>query len=273
MERKEDMNYNMNGLRNIHPDAVIGENVVIEPFATIGRDVVIGDNTWIGPNACIMDGARIGKNCRIFPGAVVGAIPQDLKFDGEESTLEIGDHVTIREYCTLNRGTKANHRTRIGDRSLLMAYVHVAHDCIVGRNCILANNVGLAGHIEVGDWAILGGYAAVHQFVKIGPHAMIGGGALVRKDIPPYIKAAREPISYNGVNSIGLKRRGFSPDQINRIQDVYRVLFVKGLNIRQAVVRIESMEPSAERDTILAFIQNSNRGLLKGLRSSRNSNS
>lgn len=260
----------LNGLRNIHPDARIGENVVIEPFATIGKDVVIGDNTWIGPNACIMDGARIGNHCRIFPGAVVGAIPQDLKFDGEESLLEVGNHVTIREYCTLNRGTKANHRTRIGDHSLLMAYVHVAHDCVVGDHCILANNVGLAGHIEVGDWTVLGGFAAVHQFVKIGQHAMIGGGSLVRKDVPPFIKAAREPLSYVGVNSTGLKRRGFSSEQINRIQDVYRLLFVRNHNTKQALQAIEEMLPhSDERGVILEFIDSSKRGLLKGLRSSR----
>ncbi|MBK6903388.1 MAG: acyl-ACP--UDP-N-acetylglucosamine O-acyltransferase [Saprospirales bacterium] len=263
------MNKNLNGLRNIHPGAIIGNNVVIEPFATIGNNVVIGDNTWIGPNTCIMDGARIGKNCNIFPGAVVGAIPQDLKFEGEESILEIGDHVTIREYCTLNRGTKANHQTRIGDHTLLMAYVHVAHDCMVGRHCILANNVGLAGHIEVGDWAILGGYAAVHQFVKIGRHAMVGGGSLVRKDIPPFIKAARrDPISYVGVNSVGLKRRGFSNEQINLIQDIYRILFVKGNNTKQALEQIEALPVSPERDEILDFVKGSSRGLLKGLRSS-----
>lgn len=262
------MNKNLNGLRNIHPGAIIGENVVIEPFATIGNNVVIGDNTWIGPNTCIMDGARIGKNCNIFPGAVVGAIPQDLKFEGEESILEIGDYVTIREYCTLNRGTKANHQTRIGDHSLLMAYVHVAHDCMVGRHCILANNVGLAGHIEVGDWAILGGFAAVHQFVKIGRHAMVGGGSLVRKDIPPFVKAARDPLSYAGVNSVGLKRRGFTPEQVNLIQDIYRILFVKGNNTKQAMALIETLPVSPERDEILAFVRVASRGLIKGLRSS-----
>jgi len=261
------MNNYLNGLRNIHPDAVIGENVIIEPFATVGKNVVIGDNTWIGPNACIMDGARIGKNCLIFPGAVVGAIPQDLKFKGEESLLEIGDFVTIREYCTLNRGTRASHHTRIGDHSLLMAYVHVAHDCTVGQNCILANNVGLAGHIDVGDWAILGGYSAVHQFVKIGKHAMIGGGSLVRKDIPPFIKAARDPLSYVGVNSIGLKRRGFTLEQVNRIMDIYRILFVRGNNTNQAVELIRSMAPSPERDEVLEFVKVASRGLLKGLRS------
>lgn len=266
------MSYNLNGPRNIHPEAQIGENVVIEPFATIGKDVVIGDHSWIGPNACIMDGARLGRHCKVFPGAVVGAIPQDLKFEGEQSILEVGDHVTIREYCTLNRGTKANHRTKIGDHTLLMAYVHVAHDCVVGKNCILANNVGLAGHIEVDDWVVLGGFAAVHQFVKIGRHAMVGGGSLVRKDVPPYIKAAREPLSYVGVNSTGLRRRGFSNEQINRIQDVYRMLFVRGYNTKQALKIIQEMLPdSPEREEILSFIHTSQRGLLRGLRSHRKS--
>lgn len=268
------MNYNPNGMRNIHPGAKIGQNVVIEPFVTISEDVVIGDNTWVGPNVCIMDGARVGENCRIFPGAVVGAIPQDLKFDGEASTLEIGNNVTIREYCTLNRGTQAAHRTQIGDNSLLMAYVHVAHDCIIGKNCILANNVGLAGHIEVEDWVILGGFAAVHQFVKIGQHAMVGGGSLVRKDIPPYVKVARDPLSYVGVNSIGLRRRGFSAEQIHLIQDIYRLLFVRGYNTKQALELIEKTLPSSpERDVIVQFIHNSSRGLVRGLRSVRKGDS
>jgi UDP-N-acetylglucosamine acyltransferase len=260
---------NMDALRHIHPDAKIGSNVRIDPFVSIGGDVVIGDNTWIGSNACIMDGARIGKNCQIFPGAVVGAVPQDLKFGGEYSTLEIGDNVIIREYCTLNRGTQANQTTVIGNNCLLMAYVHIAHDCVLGRNCVLANNVALAGHIEVEDWVILGGQAAVHQFVRIGQHAFVGGGSLVRKDVPPFVKAAREPLSYAGVNTVGLKRRGFDEDQIKRIHDVYRALFVKGMNTRQALKMIkEELEPSAERQTILEFIDRSQRGLMKGFRQS-----
>ncbi len=251
----------------VHPNAQIGANVTIEPFVTIKEDVVIGEGTWIGSNVTIMDGVRIGKNCKIFPGAIVGAVPQDLKFQGEESTLEIGDNVIIREYCTLNRGTLANYKTEIGSNSLLMAYVHVAHDCVIGKNCILANNVNLAGHIEVGDFAVLGGLTAVHQFVKIGQHAMVGGGSLVRKDIPPFVKAAREPISYAGVNSIGLRRRGFTEEQVHCIQDIYRVLFVKGNNTTQAIKAIkDSIADCKEKEQILTFIASSTRGLMKGFR-------
>jgi UDP-N-acetylglucosamine acyltransferase len=214
-----------------------------------------------------MDGTRIGRNCRIFPGAIVGAIPQDLKFGGENSLLEIGDGVTIREYCTLNRGTKAGMVTQIGDGSLLMAYVHVAHDCIIGKHCIIANSVGLAGHIHIGDHAVLGGLSAVHQFVKIGEHAMVGGGSLVRKDVPPYVKAAREPLCYVGINSVGLRRRGFTSDQINHIQDIYRILYVHGNNTTKALELIEAtIMASEERDRILSFIRSANRGIMKGFR-------
>jgi len=257
------MNYNH--LTVIHPDAKIGENVTIDPFVTIGADVVIGDGTWIGSHACIMDGVRIGKDCKIFPGAIVGAIPQDLKFEGEASLVVIENNVTIREYCTINRGTKANMKTLIKDNCLLMAYVHVAHDCVLNENVILANNVGLAGHIDIGRFAILGGFTAVHQFVKVGEHAFVGGGSLVRKNIPPFVKAAREPLSYAGVNSIGLKRRGFSSDQINTIQDVYRILYVKGNNTSQALEQIEErIDISPERDYILDFVKGADRGILKG---------
>lgn len=258
-----------NGLRSVHPEAKIGKDVTIENFVTIGKDVVIGDGCWIGPHATIMDGARIGNNCKIFPGAIIGAVPQDLKFSGEYSTLEIGNNVTIREYCTLNRGTKAADVTRIEDNCLLMAYVHIAHDCVVGKNSILANNVNLAGHIIVGEHVVLGGLVAVHQFVKIGDHSMVGGGSLVRKDVPPYVKAARDPLGYVGVNSLGLKRRGFSQEQVNNIQDVYRVLFVKGYNTTQALRHIEeNIDASEERDYILDFVKDSsqNRGLMKGFR-------
>lgn len=255
------------GLRVIHPKAKIGQNVTIEPFVTIGANVEIGDNSWIGANATIMEGVKIGKDCKIFPGAVVGAIPQDLKFDGEYSTIEIGDNVTIREYCTLNRGTKASDKTIIEDDCLLMAYVHVAHDCVLRKGAILANNVNLAGHIEIGRYSTLGGLTAVHQFVKIGDYSMLGGGALVRKDVPPYIKAAREPLAYAGVNAIGLRRKGFSNEQIHHIQDVYRFLFVKGYNTSQAVKKIKKNVPkSTERKNILNFIQNSERGIIRGFR-------
>ncbi len=252
-------------LAYIHPQAKIADNVVIEPFVTIHKDVVIGEGTWIGSNATIMNGARIGKNCRIFPGAVISAIPQDLKFGGEETVAIIGDNTTIRECVTINRGTSDRKETRIGNNALLMAYTHVAHDCIVGNNCILANAVQLAGHITVEDFTIIGGMSAVHQFVSIGPHVMISGGSLVRKDVPPYSKAGREPLSYVGINSVGLRRRGFSSDKINEIQDIYRVLFLKNYNTTKALDIIEAQfNPTEERDEIVNFIRNSNRGIMKG---------
>ncbi len=249
--------------------ANLGKNVTVEAFTTIGGDVEIGENTWIGPHVTIMDGVRIGNNCKIFPGAVLGAIPQDLKFGGEESILQIGNNVTIREYCTLNRGTQANFKTQIKDHCLLMAYVHVAHDCIIEEHAILVNNVNLAGHVEIGKYVLMGGMSAVHQFVKIGDFAMVAGGSLVRKDVPPFIKAAREPLSYAGVNSVGLRRRGFSNKQINHILDIYRVLFVRGYNTRQAVQLIEAtISISAEREKILEFIEHSHRGIIKGFKQS-----
>jgi len=254
-------------LRNIHPEANIGNNVSIAAFATIEEDVVIGDNCSIGPNACILNGTRMGDNCKVFPGAIVGSIPQDLKYKGEKTTIEIGNNVTIREYCTLNIGTSASGKTVIGDNCLIMAYVHVAHDCIIGANSILANCVNLAGHIDIGEKSILGGMTAVHQFVRIGSHSMVSGGSLVRKDVPPYVKAAREPLSYTGVNSIGLRRRGFSEDQIHNIQDIYRVLYVSGFNTTQAVEKIKAdFSATAERDNILHFVHNAERGIIRGLR-------
>ena len=253
-------------LAYIHPQAKIADNVVIEPFVTIYKDVVIGEGTWIGSNVTIMDGARIGKNCRIFPGAVVSAPPQDMKYKGEASTVTIGDNTIIRECVTLNRGTALDkNTTTIGSNCLLMAYVHVAHDCVIGNNVIIANSVQLAGHIEVQDYAFIGGASAVHQFVSIGAHSIISGGSLVRKDVPPYTKAGREPLSYVGINSVGLRRRGFSSEQINEIQDIYRTIFLKKLNISRALDIIETeREPTEIRDEILDFIRNSNRGVMKG---------
>ena len=252
-------------LAYVHPQAKIAANVVIEPFATIHKNVEIGEGSWIGSNVTIMEGARIGKNCRVFPGAVISAIPQDLKFDGEETVVEIGDNTTIREFVTINRGTKASNKTVIGNNCLLMAYVHVAHDCYIGNNCILANAANLAGHIVIDDFAILGGLSAVHQFVNIGQHVMISGGSLVRKDVPPYTKAARDPLSFVGINSIGLRRRGFSSEQINDIQDIYRVIYLKNLNVSQAIKYIETeMAATPERDEILSFINKSSRGIMKG---------
>jgi len=252
-------------LAYVHPQAKVANTVVIEPFVNIEKNVTIGAGTWVGSHVTIMEGTTIGKNCRIFPGAVIAAIPQDLKFDGEVTTVKIGDNTTIREFVTINRGTKANYETVIGDNCLIMAYAHVAHDCIIGNNVILANAAMLAGHIEIDDWAIIGGLAAIHQFCHIGTHTMVSGGAMVRKDVPPYVKGAREPLSYVGVNSIGLRRRGFNSGQINAIQDIYRFIYLKKFNVSQAVAVIEADFPvSPERDEILSFISKSTRGIMKG---------
>lgn len=249
---------------DIHPDARLGKNISIGPFTSVAGDVTIGDGTWIGPNVTIMDGTRIGKNCRIFPGAVIGAVPQDLKFEGEETTVEIGDNNTIREFVTINRGTKAAWKTVIGNNNLLMAYVHVAHDCEIGNHCILVNNASLAGEVKVYDWAILAGAALVHQFVHVGAHVMVGGAGKVRKDVPPFVKADRDPLSYMGVNSVGLRRRGFSNEKINEIQDIYRTIYLKGYTISQALEIIEKeYEQTPERDEILTFIRNSERGIIR----------
>jgi UDP-N-acetylglucosamine acyltransferase len=252
-------------LAYVHPQAKLAKNVVIEPFVNIEKNVEIGDGTWIGSNVTIMEGARIGKNCKIFPGSVIAAIPQDLKYAGEDTLVRIGDNNTIREFVTINRGTKANWETVIGNNNLLMAYVHIAHDCIIGNNCVLANACTLAGHVTIDDWAIVGGLSAVHQFVNIGQHTMISGGSLVRKDIPPYTKAAREPLSFVGINSIGLRRRGFTSEKINEIQEIYRYIYLKGLNVSQALELIEATMPAtSERDEILSFTAKSSRGIMKG---------
>ncbi len=256
----------MSQLSYIHPNAKIGNNVTIEPFSSIYDNVEIGDNTWIGPNVTIFSGARIGKNCRIFPGAVIAAIPQDLKFKGEDTIVEIGDNTTIRECVTINRGTSDKMKTAIGSNCLLMAYVHVAHDCILGNNIIIANSVNLAGHVEIEDYTILEGLVAVQQFVKIGAHAFITGGSLVRKNVPPFTKAAREPLQYVGINSVGLRRRGFSNETVLEIEDIYRTLYVKGHNVTNALAVIEQEAPvSKEKDQILTFIRESKDGIMRGI--------
>ena len=252
-------------LAYVHPEAKVADNVVIEPFVSIDKDVVIGEGTRIGSSVTIMPGVRIGKNCRIFPGAVIGAEPQDLKFRGEYTTVEIGDNTTIREYVTINRGTVAKGKTVVGSNCLLMAYVHVAHDCVVGNNVILVNSTQLAGEVVIDDFAILGGMSAVHQFVHVGSHVMISGGSLVRKDVPPYIKAGREPLAYVGINSIGLRRRNYTNEKIREVQEIYRYIYQKGLNISQAVEIIEAEMPaSPERDEVLLFIKDSKRGIIRG---------
>ncbi len=257
-------------LAHIHPDAKIGMDVSIGPFTFIDRDVEIGENTWIGPNVTIFAGARIGANCKIYPGAVISGNPQDLKYNGEETLTFIGDNTTIRECVTINKGTSYANKTVVGSNCLLMAYVHVAHDCILGNNVILANSVNLAGHVEIEDYAILEGVVAVQQFLKIGQHAFVAGGTMVRKSVPPFVKAAREPISYAGINSVGLKRRGFSDDTINTIQDIYRLLYVKNNNTAQAVEIIEStIDASPERESILDFIRKADRGIMRGLRTTK----
>jgi UDP-N-acetylglucosamine acyltransferase len=252
-------------LTHIDPKAKIATNVSIDAFTSIHEDVEIGEGSWIGSNVTIYPGARIGKNVRIFPGAVISAIPQDLKFGGEMTTAEIGDNSTIRECVTINRGTSDKLKTVIGKNCLIMAYVHVAHDCFIGDNCILANSVQMAGHVTVGNFAIIGGSSAIHQFATIGAHVMISGGSLVRKDVPPFTKSGREPLSYAGINSVGLRRRNYSDEQINNIQEAYRYLYLKGLNTNAALEEIATKLPnSPEVNEILDFVKNSERGIMKG---------
>ncbi|HYK44340.1 MAG TPA: acyl-ACP--UDP-N-acetylglucosamine O-acyltransferase [Parafilimonas sp.] len=248
----------------IHSNAKLAENVKIDPFTVIHEDVEVGAGTWIGSNVTIMEGVHIGKNCRIFPGAVIGAVPQDLKYNGEKTSVEIGDNTTIREFVTIHRGTRDRWKTTVGNSCLIMAYSHIAHDCSVGNNCIMSNNSQMAGHVVMSDYAWIAGFTAIHQFVKIGQHAFIAGGSLVRKDVPPFIKAVRNPLSYGGVNSVGLKRRGFSLDKINEILDIYRIIYNKGLNTSKALEFIEEeMAASDERDEIISFIRESERGIIK----------
>jgi UDP-N-acetylglucosamine acyltransferase len=248
----------------IHPDARLNGNVTVEPFAYIAGNTVIGDGTWIGPHAVIMDGARIGKNCRIFPTAVISGIPQDLKFRGEETTAEIGDGTTVREGTTVNRGTAAVGKTVVGNNCLLMASAHVGHDCRIGDNCIIGNATGLAGEVKVEDWAILSGGTLVHQFTRIGAHVIVGGGSKIRIDVPPFIKADREPLSYMGLNTVGLSRRGFEKERIDEIHNIYRALYQNNMNLSQALEYVEKeFKPSPDRDYIVDFIRKSERGVIR----------
>lgn len=249
----------------IHPGAKIAENVVIEPFVTIHEDVEIGEGCWIGSHAYIHEGARIGKDVKIFPGAVVSMTPQDLKYEGEYTTTEIGDGTVIREYATVHRGTRDRWKTVVGKHTLIMAYCHVAHDCIIGNHVVLANAVNLAGHVIIGDHATIGGMSAAHQFVEVGPYAMVSGGSLIRKDVPPYTKSGREPLTYFGVNSIGMGRKGFTPESINEVQEIYRIIFNSGLNSSQAIKYLREHHVSTDYlEEIIRFVQGSSRGIIKG---------
>ena len=246
--------------------ATIGANVQVGQFSTIEEDVVIGEGTRIHPNVTIYPGTRIGKNCEIFPGAVIGVVPQDLKFEGEDTTVEIGDNTVIRECVTIHRGTKDKWKTSIGSNCLLMTYVHVAHDCTIGNNVILASYVGLSGHVTVDDFAIIEGKAATQQFVRIGRHAFVAGASLVRKNIPPYVKAAREPLGFAGVNSVGLRRRGYTDEEVKQIEDIYRILFVMNNSISKGVEMIQSTLPDTTISReILDFIAASDKGIIRGM--------
>ena len=249
----------------IHPEAKIGDNVHIDSFTTIHKNVEIGDGTWIGSNVTIMEGARIGKNCKIFPGAVISAISQDLKYKGEESYVIIGDNTTIREYVTINRSSNEFGITTLGSNCHIMAYSHIAHDCNVGDSCIFSNNSTLAGHVKIGNNVVLSGFTAINQFSNVGEYSFIAGGSQVRKDIPPFIKAGRNPLCYLGVNNIGLKRNGFSENLIKKIQSIYKIIFQNKMNVTQAINFLENeFEKINEKDIIIQFIKKSERGILKG---------
>jgi len=257
----------ISNLAYVHPKARLAENVIVEPFAYIAENVEIGEGTWVAPHSTILPGARIGKNCKIFPSAVVSGIPQDLKFRGEETTAEIGDGTTVREASTINRGTASSGKTIIGKNCLIMAYAHVGHDCIIGNNCIIGNGSGMAGEVKVDDWAILSAGTLVHQFSRIGGYVMIGGGSKVRTDVPPFIKADRDPLTYLGLNIVGLTRRGFEKERIDAIHNIYRVIYQNGMNISQALDYIEKeIKPSPDREYILEFIRKSERGIIRGPR-------
>ena len=249
----------------VHPEAQIGANVQIDPFVVVEKDVVIGDNTHLFPHSVILDGARIGKNCKVFPGAVVAGIPQDLKFKGEITTAEIGDNTTLRECVTINRGTASKGKTVVGNNCLIMAYSHVAHDCVLKNNIIVGNASQIAGEVEVDDFAIISGGTLVHQFSRISKHVMIQGGSRIGNYLPPYTVIGRDPIVYCGINIVGLRRRGFTNQQVYLIQDIYRTLYTRGLNNSDALKAIETeYEPSEERDLILNFIKASKRGIVRG---------
>ena len=245
--------------------ALIGKNVHIGNFTTIEDDVIIGDNTWIGNGVSILHGSRIGDNCQIHSNAVLGGNPQDLKYDGERTFLEIGDFTVVREFVTINKGTKSKGKTRIGENNLIMANAHIGHDCFIGDNCVVGFNVGMAGQVIVNDWANISGFTAIHQFSTIGKHSMITGMSRVVKDVPPYILAAREPLAYAGLNIVGLKRRDFEPSKIKELKEIYRIIYQEKRNVSSALELIgDQFEQTEERDVILNFIRESSRGIIKG---------
>jgi len=250
----------------ISPKAQLHESVEVGPFTIIHENVIIGEGTKIHSNVALYPGTIIGNNCEVYPGAVIGVIPQDLKFEGENTTVEIGNNTIIRECVTIHRATKDKWKTSIGNNCLLMTYVHVAHDCQIGNNVILASYTGLSGHVTIGDFAILEGKVAAQQFAHIGRHAFVGGASLVRKNIPPFIKAAREPLTFAGVNSVGLRRRGFSDEEIKTIEDIYRIIYIQNSNVSKALEIVkETIEPSEIRDEIIHFIENSDKGVIRGM--------
>jgi UDP-N-acetylglucosamine acyltransferase len=256
----------ISSLASVSKDAHIGQNVRIDPFAVIHEDVIIGNGTRIHSNVALYPGTRIGEDCEVFPGAVLGVVPQDLKFDNEYTTVEIGNNTKIRECVTIHRGTSDKMKTAVGDNCLLMTYVHIAHDCQIGNNVILASYTGLSGHVIIDDFAILEGKVAAQQFAHIGKHAFIGGASLIRKDVPPYIKAAREPLTFAGVNSVGLRRRGYSDEQVREIEDIYRTIYVQNSNLSKGVDAVlKSMDKTPLRDEIIGFIQASDKGVIRGM--------
>lgn len=249
----------------VSPKAKLGDGVRVGAFSVIEDDVVIGDGTWIGTHVGVYNGSRIGRECKIYQAAAVGGPPQDLKYKGEPTLLEVGDKTIIREYVTLNRGTIESGKTSVGSNCLLMAYTHVAHDCTVGNNAILANCATLGGHVSLGDWVIVGGLTPVHQFCRVGDHAMIGGGFRVVKDVPPYVLAGQEPLTFEGLNLVGLRRRGLTVQAIEHLDKAFRLLYRSNLNVSQAVARIkEEVEQTAEVQNLIQFIAGSKRGIIFG---------
>lgn len=252
-------------LASVAPGARLASGVKVDPFAFIAADVEIGENTHIHSGAVVLDGARIGCNCNIHSNAVIAGVPQDLKFKGEVTTAVIGDNTNIRECATVNRGTASKGTTIVGSNCLIMAYTHVAHDCVIGDHVIISNASQIAGEVHIDHNAVIGGGSLIHQFCHVGSHVMMQGGSLINKDIPPYIMCGRNPSSYVGINVVGLRRRGFSSEQITLLQEIYRIIFSNDLNTTSAIACVEQTIPQSElRNEVISFIKASKRGILKG---------